>query len=654
MGRIQRHFVEWEPAVSPEQVFSGEIGLNELQFEGGRLYWIEMRPSEKGRYVIVKKNETGEIRDVIPREFNARTRVHEYGGGSYTVFNGTVYFVNFSDQRIYKGTEKSSDVYPLTPSKNKDGSLGKYASLKVSPDGRYLLFVYEKEYPERENENFIAVLDLKDREILEPEIIAKGCDFYADPIFSRDGKRIAYLQWRHPDMPWDSTELMLGNFKSGRVEGIEKVDGGRGISICFPKFAPDGKLYYVKDSRVRNPRMVENWWNIYRYTDKVERITSLKAEFGEPHWVFGQSRYGFLLDGKIIAKMLMDEEEYLTFINPETKRMASLLETGLSSYRCLQTDRKNRVFFIGASGMKNSGVYSLTLSQNAIMGIINKEPHLIKSPSSVKMKEQDISVAQPIEYPTRDGKKAYAFFYYPKNSHFSTPDGEKPPLLVIAHGGPTGRTTGSFSPVVQFWTSAGFAVVDVNYRGSTGYGRRYRDALLSRWGLIDTSDVADAVRYLIRKKMVSSDRVAVRGGSAGGYMVQRVMTEYPDLIKVGASYYGIGNLVTLTEQTHKFESRYIDNLVGEKFSVSGRRYKRRSPISHINRLKAPMIIFQGTDDKIVTPECSREVADALKERGIRYEYVEYEGEAHGFRSKESRVDSLKKEFAFYRRLFLNK
>jgi len=300
--------------------------------------------------------------------------------------------------------------------------------------------------------------------------------------------------------------------------------------------------------------------------------------------------------------------------------------------------------------MKNSGIYSLTVGSYHILGI-NESPRIIKKPSGTKIKEQDISVAQPMEYPTKDGKKAHAFFYYPKNNRFSVSDGEKPPLLVIAHGGPTSRTSSFFSPVVQFWTSAGFAVVDVNYRGSTGYGRRYRDALLSRWGLIDTSDVADAIRYLIEKKMVSPDMVAIRGGSAGGYMVQRVMTEYPDLIRAGASYYGIGNLVTLTEQTHKFESRYIDNLVGEKFSVSGRRYRSRSPINHINRLKAPMIIFQGTDDKIVTPECSREVADALKKRGIKYEYVEYEGEAHGFRSKESNVDSLKREFAFYRKIF---
>ncbi|HNS32778.1 MAG TPA: prolyl oligopeptidase family serine peptidase [bacterium] len=648
MKKIKRHFAEWKPAVSPGQVFSGDIGLNELQFNGGNLYWIEMRPSEKGRYAVVKMDgKEKENRDIIPPDFNARTRVHEYGGGSYTVFNKIVYFSNFRDQRIYRCTEGSSKVQPLTPGKNKDGSLGKYASLTVSPDGRWLLFVYEKEHACRENENFVALLDLSVKKNSEPEIIAKGCDFYAAPVFSPDGRKISWLQWNHPDMPWDSTELIMGNFSSGRIKGIKKIDGGKGISICFPDFDEEGRLYYIKDFKARDPGDPENWWNIYRYTDKIEMVTSMKAEFGEPHWVFGQSNYGFLSDGKIAAKMLKDEKDCLVVIDPETGTLTDI-ETGLCSYRCIRTDNKNSIFFLGAGSRKSSAVYSMHMSSG------KQTLNFIKSSSHVGLKDVDISTAEPIEYPTKDGGKAYAFFYRPRNSRFTAPKEEKPPLLVMAHGGPTARTNSSFSPVIQFWTTAGFSVVDVNYRGSTGYGRRYRDALLSRWGLIDTSDVADAVRYLLKNNMAAADKVVVRGGSAGGYMVQRIMTEYPDLIKAGASYYGIGNLVTLAEQTHKFESRYIDNLLGEKFSLSRRRYKRRSPVNYMDRLKAPMIIFQGSDDRIVTPECSREIASALKKLGIRHEYVEYAGESHGFRSKENRADSLKKEFAFYRRLFLNR
>jgi dipeptidyl aminopeptidase/acylaminoacyl peptidase len=267
------------------------------------------------------------------------------------------------------------------------------------------------------------------------------------------------------------------------------------------------------------------------------------------------------------------------------------------------------------------------------------------------MQDKDISLPISVSYPTKDNKKAYLFFYLPKNSRFSPPKDEKPPLLVIAHGGPTSRTKDCFSFTVQFWTSAGFAVIDVNYRGSTGYGRKYRDALLSKWGIIDAEDVADAVRYLIKENKVDPDKVAVRGGSAGGYMVQRVMTQFPELFKVGASYYGIGDLITLVKQTHKFESRYIDNLIGVKLPEGKSEYKARSPINHLDNLRAPIIVFQGSDDKIVTPQCSREVAEALEKKGIRCEYIEYEGEQHGFRSKQSKIDSLRREYKFYREIF---
>jgi dipeptidyl aminopeptidase/acylaminoacyl peptidase len=267
------------------------------------------------------------------------------------------------------------------------------------------------------------------------------------------------------------------------------------------------------------------------------------------------------------------------------------------------------------------------------------------------MSQNDISLPELITYPPLDGQRAHAVLYLPKNSRYAAPEGGRPPLLVLAHGGPTARSNGSLSFIIQFWTSAGFVVIDVNYRGSTGYGRRYRDALRSRGGIINAEDVADAVRYLVKQGTVDGSKVAVRGGSAGGYMVQRVMTRYPDLFGVGASYYGIGNLITLVEQTHKFESRYIDTLVGTKLPEGEKEYAERSPINHLDDLKAPMIIFQGSEDKIVTPDNSREVAQTLQKRGIDHDYVEYEGESHGFRIKENKIDSLNREFRSYRKIF---
>ena len=635
-------FTDWEPAISPEDVFSDVIRLGEIQVQGKKNYWLEIRPAEKGRYVVVQRDEIGKIKDITPSGFNVRTRVHEYGGGTYTIFKSAIYFVNYKDQRIYRQLVGSSEANPITPLKNKDGSLGKYASLTISSDGKKILFVYEKEYHDKENENFLAVLDLDSGDICEPIIIAKGCDFYADPIFSTTGKKIAWLQWNHPNMPWDRTELMVGVFKNNAIHEVKRVAGGDNSSICFPEFDRENKLYFVMDKIEEDISSPENWWNLYCYTDKIEQITFEQAEFGEPHWVFGKSSYDFLPDGRIIAKMVKDGRDYLVLIDPKKKSL-SLIENELSSFSNIITTNTGRVLFVGISSRTPPAIYSFDID--------SKKMEILKKSSSIEMAEEDISLPRSITYTTIDGKQAHAFLYMPKNSKYTAPVNEKPPLLVLAHGGPTGRTRNIFSFITQFWTSAGFAVIDVNYRGSTGYGRKYRDELLSKWGLIDAEDVADAVRYLIKEGKVDASKVAVRGGSAGGYMVQRVMTQYPDLFKVGASYYGIGNLITLVEQTHKFESRYIDNLIGTKLPEGEEEYKDRSPINHLDKLKAPMIIFQGSDDKIVTPDCSREVARILKKRGIKYEYVEYEGETHGFKTKKNNIDSLKREFRFYRELF---
>jgi dipeptidyl aminopeptidase/acylaminoacyl peptidase len=637
-------YSNWTPALSAEEVFSDIVGLQELQIDGEKTYWLEMRPAEKGRYVIVRRDATGTMRDITPADINVRTRVHEYGGGAYAVFNGVIYYVNFGDQRLYRQFEDSSHVEPLTPEKNEDGSLGKYASLTVSPDGKTLLFVYEKEYEERENENSLAVLDLDltADEVAEPRIIAKGCDFYADPIFSPTGKEVAWLQWNHPHMPWDSTELMLATFDRKALENVKKVAGGDGYSICLPRFDAKNTLYFVMDKAVEDDGAPGNWWNLYRYTDEVERITAERAEFGEPHWVFGQSTYDFLSDNRLIAKMVKDGREYLAIVDPETKSL-SVVDLDVSQYSSILTDAADRVFFIGASTRTTPAIYALDLE--------SKNLQVLKTSSGITLNRADLALPEFVAYPTADGEHAHAFLYLPKNRRYRAPENDKPPLLVLAHGGPTARTTGSLSFIIQFWTSAGFAVIDVDYRGSTGYGRRYRDALRSRWGIIDAEDVADAVRYVIRAGQVDESRIAVRGGSAGGYMVQRVMTRYPDLFGAGASYYGIGNLITLVTQTHKFESRYIEILVGAKLPEGEGEYAARSPINHLEHLKAPMILFQGSADKIVTPANSREVARALRQRGIGSEYVEYEGEAHGFRIKANKIDALDREFRFLRKIF---
>jgi len=642
MKKKKTPFIKWKPAILPEEVFSDVVGLSEILLDGKNVYWLEARPYEKGRYVIVRKDNKGKIKDITPPGYNVRTRVHEYGGGAYTVFENSIYFVDFKDQRIYCQLKDSYEVYPITSLKNKDGSLGKYACLTVSPDGKRLVFVYEKEYHNKENENFLGILDIDSKHISEPKIIAEGCDFYAEPVFSPIGDKIAWLQWDHPHMPWDSTELMLGVFKENTIYNAKRVDGGEGKSVCFPRFDRKGRLYYVMDKIVDDASSVENWWNIYRYSEKIEQITAERAEFGGPHWVFRESNYDFLPDDRIITKRVRQGRDSLVVIDPGKNSLLPV-ESDLTSFNSIKLNEDGEILFIGANNYSPQALYS--------SDIYLKKLRILRKSSIIKMRDRDISLPVSVSYPTKDNKEAHLFFYLPKNSRFGPLKDEKPPLLVIVHGGPTSRAEDYFSFIIQFWTSAGFAVADVNYRGSTGYGRKYRDALLSKWGIIDAEDVADAVRYLIKENKIDLERVAVRGGSAGGYMVQRVMTQFPELFKAGASYYGIGNLITLVKHTHKFESRYIDNLIGAKLPEGENEYKFRSPINHLDNLWAPMIIFQGSDDKIVTPQCSREVAKVLGKKGIRCEYIEYEGEQHGFRSKKSKVNSLSREYRFYREIF---
>ncbi|MFH2138654.1 MAG: prolyl oligopeptidase family serine peptidase [Candidatus Omnitrophota bacterium] len=642
MNKKKESYINWQPVLTPEDVFSDAVGIGEVCVDLDNTYWLEMRPAEKGRYVVVQRNSFGTIKDITPADCNVRTRVHEYGGGSYAVFNDVVYFVNFSDQRIYCQSVHGKQIYALTPEKNQDGSMGKYASLTVSPDGKMLVFVYEKEWEQKENENFLGMLCLGTEEISEPLIIAKGCDFYADPVISRDSRRIAWLAWNHPDMPWDSTELIVADINQEGLSNIQKVAGGKQCSVCLPRFDKNNDLYFIMDKVAADAASWDNWWNIYRFNDQVEQITFEQAEFGEPHWVFGTSLYDFLPDGTLISKLVKDGVDKLVIVDPK-KKTISLVHEEFSSYGSITTTKNGAVLFVAAGTRKSPALYCFDVLSRMIEEF-KKCSHLIIS-------EEDISEPQLISYTTQDGEVSHAYLYMPKNSNYSIPENEGPPLLVIAHGGPTSRTKGHFSLVTQYWTTAGFAVVDVNYRGSTGYGRKYRDKLLGTWGVADAEDVADCVRYLIKEGKVDGNKVAVRGGSAGGYMVQRVMTQFPELFGVGASYYGIGNLITLVIETHKFESRYIDNLVGTTIKDGEEIYKDRSPINHLDKLKSPMIIFQGTDDKIVTPECSREMARILQNRGIKFKYVEYAEEAHGFRKKENNVDSLTRERDFYLEVF---
>ncbi len=638
-----RPYNQWTPIITPEEVFKDITAFGHIKVVSGKIYWSELRPSEGGRIAVVCQDEDGKIQDVLPKDVNVRTRVHEYGGLAFTVDEKNIYYVNFKCQRLFrKQLGDESPPIPLTPEKNADGSLGKYAAPYLTPDQKTLIFVYEKDYEDRENENYIAKLDVTVKETQEPTIIVRGKDFYFDPIISPNGTKIAWLQYNHPNMPWNSTELILADWNDQALPESEKlIVGGEGISICAIRFDRNDRLYFVMDEANQVEENPRNWWNLYRYDeDYVEALTQEMAEFAYPMWVFGYCDWTFLPSGRIIANYERKGRGFLALVDPITKVLETL-NSPFEGHINIQGISENQVAFIGYSNKKPSSLVILDLQ--------TMEFDILRTSSQAILSEEDISIPRLLEYPTSDGSVAFGKLYLPKSSQFNAPENDKPPLIIMVHGGPTARAEISFSLAKQFWTSQGYAILDVDHRGSTSYGRKYRDALKDQWGVIDAQDITDGVDYLVNEGIVAQ-KVAIRGGSAGGYAVQRALTLFPDTFHVGASYFGIGNLITLVKLTHKFESRYIDWLMGAKLPEGEAVYNDRSPINHMDKLKAPMILFQGKDDKIVTPEVSREVVEQLKQRGIPHEYVEYEGESHGFRKKENNIDALSKEAAFFRKV----
>jgi dipeptidyl aminopeptidase/acylaminoacyl peptidase len=637
----------WDPLVTPADIYSDLIHfLYVFVDEKGLYYWAELRPQDNARFVVVKWNEEGATRDVSPPNSNVRTRVHEYGGRAFTIHDDVLYYSNFDDQRLYK-QEIAGDTspVPVTPERYNDGSIGKYAAPIISPDGNALIFVFEKEFKDSENQNCIGAINLKKQLPQEPIILVSGSDFYADPVLSSDGKQIAWIQWNHPKMPWDESELWHARFNSVKpsVESAEKVAGESNMAICFPSFGPEGKLFFIMDQAGHDEDNPKNWWNIYSYKNgEVEAVTRELAEFGVPLWAIGHNRY-VLGTEAIHAICHKREGDFLAHISLETSEISW---TRLP-YNSLATIRK------GAHG----NVLLLAGGPDRPPAIITfntetEETQVLQESYKMPLHLEQISKPTTIEFATQDGGHAFALFYEPLNPTFQPSAGSKPPLIVEVHGGPTGRASDTLSLEKQFWTSMGYAVIDVDHRGSTGYGRKYRDKLLGRWGMIDAKDVSDGIQYLLEHDQVSQ-KIAIRGGSAGGYAVQRCLTMFPDLFQAGASYFGIGNLITLVKLTHKFESRYLDSLLGASLKEDEGVYKERSPINNLENLRAPMILFQGLDDKIVTPEVSREIVQLLDEKGIKHEYIEYEGEGHGFLKRETLVDALNRESQFYREVFFN-
>lgn len=639
---IEKSFLDWDPALTPNQVYANTIGIvYPTVAPDGTLYWLESRASEKGRITLVKL-EGEQALDMTPA-YNIRSRVHEYGGKAFHIGTEFIYFVNFMDQRIYKQDIKDiNNVKPLTPEKNADETFGKYMDLIALPNESKLFFVYEQEYPDHSTpKNSIACIDLTKDEVQEPTILVEGNDFYAEICLSTDGSFCCWLTWNLPYMPWDTTELWKATITDSGLIDQKKIAGGPDQSIVSPIISPTNKIFFSMDYANREEKDFENYWNIYRYNELLNKsfsVTKEFVEFGHPLWNSGMKNYVFLSNDELLCLYRKNGKSQLALLELDKLKL-SKLSTPYTSISFLAV-KDNLVYLFGASPTKAPVLTSFKYSKKQLVS----EKIIVKSqPEESILPLEEVSIGKLISFPTKDGEKAYGYLYLPKNSEYKPIAQEKPPLLVLVHGGPTGNSANNYSNYKLFWTSSGFAIFDIEHRGSTGFGRKYRDMLLGNWGEIEISDIEDAIKYLQSKNIISK-KVAITGGSAGGYTVQRALTKIPDLFQVGASHYGIGNLVTLLKITHKFESKYLNQMIGEDMEL----FEDRSPINHLEDLQAPMILFQGSEDKVVPPELSREIANILKEKGIKTDYIEYPGEGHGFRQFDNKVDALTKESTFFK------
>jgi len=616
----------WTSPITSQLITVGAVGLSEIVLDGPDIYWIESRPTESGRSVIVRRTPDGRIEDMTPAPFNARTRVHEYGGGAYTVADGTIYFSDFGGQRLYRQVPGGAPR-PITP----DASL-RYADAVVDRARGRLICVREDHRGEGEAVNTLVGVTLAGDDA-GGTVLVSGHDFYSSPQLSPDGARLAWLTWNHPNMPWDGTELWVAPVGvDGALGATERVAGGADESVFKPRWSPDGELYVVSDRT--------GWWNLYRRRDgHDEALQPMEAEFGLPQWVFGLSTYGFSSDGGLLCWYTSDGVDHLARLDAATGAFTplDLPYTDIGSVRVAET----YAAVLGASPTEPTAVVRLDLTTG------NTET--LRRASSIEVDPGYLSTPRPISFPTENGLTAHGIFYAPHNRDFVAPEDERPPLIVESHGGPTSATSSGFRLGVQFWTSRGFAVLDVNYGGSTGYGRAYRQRLNGQWGIVDTDDCVNGARYLAEQGLVDRARMAITGGSAGGYTTLCALT-FRDTFRAGASHFGVSDVEALMRDTHKFESRYGDHLIGP-YPEAQAVYYERSPIHFADRISCPVIFFQGQEDRVVPPSQAEEMVAALRERGLPVAYIAYEGEGHGFRRAENIKRSLDAELYFYGRVF---
>ncbi|MDT8282697.1 MAG: prolyl oligopeptidase family serine peptidase [Gammaproteobacteria bacterium] len=619
----------WSSAITTDLIVNDNVTIDEARQAGDSLYYIERRPDEDGRCVIIK-NENGASVDMLPEPYSARSRVHEYGGGSYCVYQNRIFFVNDRDQDIYQIHDQT--ISRVTKDQNK-----RFADFCYDKKHHRLIAICET-HLDGSVSNDIVAIDISSGEIATLE---SANDFYASPRLNHADSQLCWQTWNHPNMPWDGNQLWLADIgNDGSLDNHTLIAGSDNVSVFQPQWSADDILYYISDDT--------GWWHLYRHIGNntaAQQLTHGKKEFGLPQWVFAQSTYAFVGQHDIICSYQSDGQATLALLSFSGQARLTRLPTPWQQFSSITADAGN-IGFIAAS---RHSFPQLISAQLAAQQQTSLTASIVKSSCLLSLADDYYSIAQTIQFTNRRGKNVFAFYYPPTNPDYQPDPDNKPPLIVICHGGPTGQSGPALDPKKQFWTSRGFALLDVNYSGSTGYGRDYRLRLDNNWGVVDVEDCCDAALYAVAQGLANQDQLIIRGSSAGGYTVLAALTFEP-VFSAGASYYGISELTSLASDTHKFESRYLDRLIGP-YPETIELYQQRSPINHSERLNCPVIFFQGIDDRVVPKQQAEKMFAALDKKGLPVAAQYFAGEQHGFRKAETIKQSLENELRFYQLIF---